>query len=75
MTRYFICYFCREIVCSSKNCESPNPECQEICNQVIDETNVFYRLCHECETALNWWLKNQLDKPRLRLEAHEETDS
>lgn len=51
MTKYTVCFNCRKIWCSSKNCECPKPECQEICISCIDETTLF-DFCGVCQKTL-----------------------
>lgn len=72
--KYYICYTCRTISCSSRTCESPKAECQEICNTCIDQDNVNYDFCTECKSRMLTQFRHQMGwnvvpfKKRLRTE-------
>jgi hypothetical protein len=62
---YKICYMCRVIVCSSRSCESPKPDCQKACNEDVDEDNVYYDFCMKCEKRMKDQFDRQLGQKQL----------
>lgn len=75
---YTVCYTCRQIWCDSRNCESPKKECQELCPECIDETNVHYDFCGKCKLALTKSFErqfiNKLLPKRIRVE-HDDAEA